>query len=300
MEVSIVIPTLNRLDDLKKCIGALEKQDLRGEEYEIIVVDNGSKDGTVEFLKEKAGKGILRFMEQDKPGASAARNQAVRASEARFVAFTDDDCIPNPDWLSALLAGFPEGGKCAGVGGPILPQNPESVISRFWHSRRVWDSMVSGGRTLHIPTMNVLFLRSALLEVGIFDEDIVGVEDIHLSQKLVKLKYELRCIDKGAVHHKDPTTIGALYKKCFLSGRGSATIAMRLGVAKSKKNPLTGLNLARNLLIRKGFGDKFVDGKKTPITDAIAFELLCRVVILATHDGFVFEMKKAESGKRDR
>lgn len=299
MEVSVVIPTLNRLDELKKCIGALEKQDLRSSEFEIIVVDNGSKDGTVEFLKEKAGEGALRFMVQDKPGASAARNRAVRASEARFIAFTDDDCIPDPDWLSSLLAGFPVGGKCAGVGGPIVPQNPDNIISRFWHSRRVWDSMGKGGRTLHIPTMNVLFLRSVLLEVGIFDEDIVGVEDIHLSQKIVRRKYELWCLGKGTVHHKDPTNIGELYKKCYLAGRGSATVAMRLGTATGKKNPFTGLNLARNLVIRKGYGDLFMRGRKTPLLDSLAFELLCRVAIFATHEGFAFEMRKGKSGKTE-
>jgi glycosyltransferase involved in cell wall biosynthesis len=297
MEVSIVIPTLNRLEDLKKCIGALERQDLPKTKFEIIVVDNGSADGTKEFLIAKADAGVLRFLEQGKPGASAARNLGVRSSDARFIAFTDDDCIAEPGWLRTLLAGFRDDGRCAGVGGPILSQNPENVISRFWNSRRVWDNMGREGRTVHIPTMNVLYLRSALLDVGIFNEEIVGVEDIHLSQKIIRKRYDLRYLEGGTVRHRDPTDVRSIYHKCWLSGRGSATIARIYGLKQGRNSPFSRLNLIRSLVIRKGIGDKYVKDRKIPIYDAIAYELLCRVAILATHDGYAYEMKKAKKSQ---
>jgi glycosyltransferase involved in cell wall biosynthesis len=297
MEVSIVIPTLNRLEDLKKCVGALERQDLPKSRFEIIVVDNGSSDGTMEFLKTKADAGTLRFLEQEKPGASAARNLAVRSSGAKFIAFTDDDCIAEPDWLSTLLAGFVNDGKCAGVGGPILSQNPRNVISRFWKSRRVWDNMSQDGKTVHIPTMNVMFLRSVLVEVGIFDEGIVGVEDIHLSQKIIKKRYELRYLKGGTVYHKDPTDIDSLYRKCWLGGRGSAAIARMHGLKKGKNYSFNNFTLIENLIFRKRILEKFAKDTSLPVYDAIAYEFLHRVSILATHNGFAHEMKKAD-GRR--
>ncbi len=291
MEVSIVVPTLNRLGDLKRCVRSLESQGLPKSMFEIIVVDNGSSDGSREFLKARADAGAIRFLEQEKPGASAARNLGVRTSKARFIAFTDDDCIAEPGWLAALLAGFPASVRCAGVGGPILSQNPESVISRFWKSRRVWDNMGREGRTVHIPTMNALYLRSALLDVGIFDEGIVGVEDIHLSQKILRKGYELRCLDCGAVRHRDPTDVRSMYRKCYLAGRGSATVAGIYGLKKDGNRHFSLIGLAKSLIVRRGIGDRFVKEKKIPLRDALAYEILVRVCILAMHDGYAYEMK---------
>lgn len=296
MEVSVVIPTLNRLEDLKKCIEALKRQDLPKSRFEIIVVDNGSTDGTMEFLKAKADAGVLRFLEQKKPGASSARNLGVRSSDARFIAFTDDDCIAEPDWLSTLLAGFPDDGRCAGVGGPILPQNPENVISRYWSRCRVWDNMGREGRAVHIPTMNVLYLRSVLLEVGIFNEEVVGVEDIHLSRKITKEKYELRYLKGGTVHHKDPTDVRSLYRKCWLSGRGSAAVARLYGLRQDKNYSFNLLSLIKNLIFRKKILEKFAKDRKIPLYDTIVYEFLYRVSIVGAHNGFAYEMKKADGG----
>jgi glycosyltransferase involved in cell wall biosynthesis len=300
IEVSIVIPTLNRLDDLERCIAALERQALPKSRFEIVVVDNGSTDGTIGFLKGKARAGVLRFLEQDKPGASSARNLGVRSSSARFIAFTDDDCIPEPDWLSTLLAGFPEGGRCAGVGGPILPQNPENVISRYWASCRVWDNMGRDGRAVHIPTMNVLYLRSVLIEVGIFDETVVGIEDIHLSQKIIKRKYELRYLKGGTVRHKDPTDVRSIYRKCWLSGRGTAAVARLYGLRQDKNYSLNLPSLIGNLVFRKKILEKFSKQGRLPLYDAIVYEFLHRVSILAAHNGFAYEMRMAdERGKKE-
>jgi glycosyltransferase involved in cell wall biosynthesis len=287
MEISVVIPTLNRAGDIRACIAAMEKQDLPKKKYEIIVVDNGSTDGTQEFLGQKADEGVLRFLIQEKRGAGAARNLGVGNSAAKFIAFTDDDCIPEPGWLSALLAGFPDDEKCAGIGGPILSTDEKNVVSRYWKYCRVWDRMGSGGRTVHIPTMNVLYRRSALLDVGIFDEDVVGIEDIHLSQKITRKGYYLKYIDGGRVCHKEPTDIGTIYRKCHLNGRGTAIVARKMG-ARLKTGRL---RLIKSLFFRNNAVDILSRGEELSLYERLAFGFLHKVSIIGMHNGYSHEMK---------
>jgi glycosyltransferase involved in cell wall biosynthesis len=288
MEISVVIPTLNRIKDIRECLAALEKQDLPKERFEIIIVDNGSTDGTKEFLKEQERLGKIRFLEEKKKGAGVARNLAVKTSKSEFIAFTDDDCIPEPDWLSELLNAFPEEKKWVGVGGPVLTIYKKNAISRYCEHCRVWKEVSFGGKSLHITTMNSLYRRSALLDVGIFDVRIWWVEDIHLSQKMTKKGYYLKNIDKGVVSHKDPQDLGTLYRKGWVTGAGIAMVA-RIEGMNPKKNitPLLGV------LFPKKRVEKFTKQEKQSLYEKFMFGLSNRAWNLGVHNGYSNEMKKS-------
>lgn len=98
--VSVIIPVWNSPRLIRDCLAAIERQTLPRDRFEILVVDNGSTDGTADAARAVPGVTVL---EELKPGSYAARNRALAAARGEYVAFTDADCLPAPDWLETAL-----------------------------------------------------------------------------------------------------------------------------------------------------------------------------------------------------
>ncbi|QDV43148.1 4,4'-diaponeurosporenoate glycosyltransferase [Stieleria neptunia] len=98
--VTVVVPARNEEERIGDCLRALENQSLPRQQYEIVVVDNGSTDGT----RAAVARSTARLLEEPKPSAYHARNLAIRSTDSEWLAFTDADCIPHRDWLENLLA----------------------------------------------------------------------------------------------------------------------------------------------------------------------------------------------------
>jgi len=112
--VSIVIPTFNRPQALKACLAALKAQDYRGS-WEVIVVDDGSYTDTGAIIAAFSGRVNLHLLRQDNRGPAAARNAGVQQAKYDYLAFLDDDCEPDPNWLESmathLISGLLVGGR---------------------------------------------------------------------------------------------------------------------------------------------------------------------------------------------
>jgi GT2 family glycosyltransferase/glycosyltransferase involved in cell wall biosynthesis len=108
LRVSAVIPTFNRLDKLKRCLEALEDQSVLHDEYEVIVVDDGSSDGTVEWLRQYAPPFRLVVVAQANQGPGAARNAGVTQALGEFVLFLGDDIYPGRRLLEEHLLAHAE------------------------------------------------------------------------------------------------------------------------------------------------------------------------------------------------
>lgn len=106
--VTVVIATYNKKPYLKEALSALERQNMDEGLYEVIVVDDGSSDGTEEMLKEisKSLTYSLRIFRQANQGLSAARNLGIKNARSEFIAFHDDDLTARPDWLKNGLLYF--------------------------------------------------------------------------------------------------------------------------------------------------------------------------------------------------
>src|SRR5262245_61414849 len=107
MEVSVVVPTYRRAANLPRLVAALEAQTLPADRFEVVLVDNGSDDDTPAVLAELAASTRLHLVPlriDVNEGPARARNAGWRASSAPLVAFTDDDCVPRPDWLEQVVA----------------------------------------------------------------------------------------------------------------------------------------------------------------------------------------------------
>ena len=106
-EVSVVVATRDRAMLLEELLASLRRQTLPADRFEVLVVDDGSGDGTAALLATEERQGTLRTVatgHREAVGPAAARNAGWRAARAPVVAFTDDDCVVSPRWLEEGLA----------------------------------------------------------------------------------------------------------------------------------------------------------------------------------------------------
>ncbi len=155
--ISVVIPAHNAAATIPRTLAALAAQDLDGE-YEVIVVDDDSEDETAAIAK--AAPGSVTVIRQPRSGAGSARNRGVEAAAAAVIAFTDADCVPDPDWLSAGLAALERFDLVQGlvVADPGTPRHP-------------FDRTVEvGGPTGLFETANLFVSRDAFDRAGGFSD----------------------------------------------------------------------------------------------------------------------------------
>jgi glycosyltransferase involved in cell wall biosynthesis len=156
--VSVVVPVRDRRDLLRELLRALEAQTFRN--FEVVVVDDGSSDGSDTEAEQTtiAGRPV-RVVRVDGLGAVAARAKGVATAAADALAFTDSDCAPEPDWLTAGLAGLDAGADM--VHGRTEPARPLRPLER---------SVGAGDEGL-FPTCNVFYRRAIFDAAGGFDQE---------------------------------------------------------------------------------------------------------------------------------
>ena len=125
--VSVIIPTYNGRLRIKHTIEALLNQDFKGE-YELIVVDDGSSDQTADLVRSY-DRGI-KVISQPNQGPGVARNNGAHHAQGEIILFTDDDCIPEKNWLQEMLRPFSEDAEIVGVKGRYRTEQKE-IIARF-------------------------------------------------------------------------------------------------------------------------------------------------------------------------
>jgi glycosyltransferase involved in cell wall biosynthesis len=185
VRISAIICTRNRGKYLSHAIRSLAEQDLPVADYEIIVVDNASTDATARVVSQLAGQiSNLRYLLENNPGLSNARNRGITEASAPIVAFLDDDALAAECWLTAILHAFDSQPQPVGVGGPVEPWwetprphwFPESFIGchyRNYGSTARWYDYPS-----EQPIgCNMAFLKQRVLDVGGFNAALTNYND---------------------------------------------------------------------------------------------------------------------------
>jgi GT2 family glycosyltransferase len=165
MRVTVVIPTYRRPELLQRCLVALNAQEFNPEEYEIIVADDAASEVTKHQVSAFAALSRPEVIDVPVTGAhgpAAARNAGWRRARGRVVAFTDDDCVPEPHWLSAGVAAFDRD--------PELVAAPGSVVVPLPKKPTDYERDTAGLEGAEFVTANCFCLREALAAVGGFDE----------------------------------------------------------------------------------------------------------------------------------
>ncbi len=232
------MPTYNRRALLERVVESILRQSLPREAYELIVVDDGSTDGTAELGAELAARGNVRFVRGEHRGVAAARNLGIRQAAGDLVAFTDDDCLVPDDWLTRLADGYVRHPEVAGVGGGITPPSDllaRSAIARYeLHVTRelygARDAEVLGGFDCPAGgTNNMSYRRSALLDAGGFDEGFppfVWGEDADLKRRITQRGGRLLYVPVAVVHLRT-YAIGPFLRQSVQRGRGEAHFRLK-------------------------------------------------------------------------
>lgn len=185
-----MIPTYNRAHLLPTVLSALKNQDFPKERYEVFVVDDGSSDETREYVA-KADMENLFFLTQEHRGAACARNLAAERARGIVLAFTDDDCRPEPDWLKIIWTEIKRNEFRAALLGHTYSRLPAQT---FIHSVFKYGEPV--------VTCNFAVSRKAFDEVGGFDPRFeIYFEDEDLGLRLKKAGYPVIYESRMRVEH---------------------------------------------------------------------------------------------------
>jgi len=228
-EVSVVIPTRNGARRIGATLEALAHQrTTRG--YEILVVDDVSDDGSPDEIERVAGVRVLR---QAQAGPGAARNRGVREAAGEIILFTDDDCVPEPEWLERMCAPFADP-SVAGTKGVYLTRQRE-LTARFVQQEyeEKYAVMAGAERINLVDTYAAGFRRQVFLDAGGYDETfaVPSVEDRDFSFKLWRAGHKLVFVPDARVYHTHADAFGKYVRKKYKNGYW--------GALSIRKNPST-------------------------------------------------------------
>jgi GT2 family glycosyltransferase len=235
--ISVVVPTYKRPELLAKCLESLRTQDLPGEAYEVVVVDDGSGDGTEAVLMEHARTWpALRWFTQAKNrGPAAARNRGVAEATSPLILFIDDDIVATPDLLRRHLEFYDTNdGNALGVVGHVQwhPELPVTDFMRWLDGTNLqfaFETMVAG--PVEHPweafyTCNLSLPRRLLEEAGFFDERFPypAFEDIDLGLRLARLGFRLTYVPSARAWHSRAVTLEVFCRRMRTVGESAVLL----------------------------------------------------------------------------
>jgi GT2 family glycosyltransferase len=225
--ISVVVPTYNRLDTLRYVIPSLTAQDLRPEDFEVIVADSQSNDGTADYLAGVARSAPnVRHLPGPYTGRAGARNAGIAAARGALVLFTDADIIAAPDLLSRHLARHAEGRDKAVVGCELQVDSYDDYLrlSRNAALRRPLHPATRKRLTwLYFLTGNASVARAELERVGRFDEAFTGYghEDLELGYRLQQAGLPIEYAPEAVNYHWHPVPFDQQQGRMELAGRST-------------------------------------------------------------------------------
>ncbi|KPQ36497.1 MAG: putative glycosyltransferase [Phormidesmis priestleyi Ana] len=236
LSFSIVIPTYNRPHQLANCLRSLQALDYPRDCFEVVVVDDGSDTDladVIELARESARESAsgeldieldIQLLKQENAGPGAARNTGVAHAKGDYIAFTDDDCMPKPDWVTCIaqrLQTSPE----ALVGGHTLnalPRNPYSSASQqlidylyaYFHKQETAIRFFTSN--------NMGVSKKTFLAVGGFNADLrIASEDRELCDRWRQNNYPLVYAPEVNIVHAHDLSFRSFWKQHFSYGRGA-------------------------------------------------------------------------------
>jgi glycosyltransferase involved in cell wall biosynthesis len=211
--VSVVIPTHNRCETLKKAISGYQAQSALQEISEIIVVDDGSTDLTKAVVSQMAEQSAIaiRYFRQENKGPAAARNLGIRMAESPLILFTDDDIIPGRDLVAEHLNWHTThpAETTAVLGFVTWSPDLDSTPFMEWYGSEVLFSFSKLRDQVAVDyryfyTCNISLKRDFLCKSGTFDEDfkVAAFEDIELGFRLHSAGMRLLYNSQAIAYHK--------------------------------------------------------------------------------------------------
>lgn len=294
-EISVVIPTYNRLAMLSLVLPTLLDQDLPQAEYELLVCDSNSTDGTAEYLRElRLRHPIVRHLPGAYGGRAEARNAGIAEARGEVVLFNDADIFASSDLLSTHLGRHRERARIAIVGLEVQARDLQEYEYKREHPEARGHLHPPSRRKLswlYFLTGNASVRRSDLLRAGCFDEGFTGYghEDLELGYRLQKIGVEI-CYEPRAVnYHCQEVGYDDQKEKMRLAGRSSARFYRKHPELPVMLNlGMTPLSLGLHTVLTR------LPGLLSAIDRRAARSKLARELVLQYH--YVSGIKEARDG----
>ena len=218
--VSVIVPAYNAAQTLPGCIDALLNQTFDRSRYEVIIVDDGSTDGTAQ-VADRPG---IRLVRQAHAGPAAARNAGIGWARGDLLLFTDADCEPAGDWIEAMARPFTDT-QVMGCKG-VYRTRQRGLLPRFVQAEyeEKYRPMMRADSIDFIDTYSAGYRRSVFENAGLFAEDILAAEDAEFSFRLAQRGYRLVFNPQAVVYHTHAASLVHYLRRKFRFGRWRARV----------------------------------------------------------------------------
>lgn len=235
--ISVVIPVKDRAEELRRCLASLSSLSYPPEKIEVIVVDDGSRDDSMDIAKNwgavvipSGGEGL---------GPSTARNVGATNANGEILAFIDSDCTASTQWLNQLVPAFSDP-QVAAVGGKVEGLNNASSLDRY---EATMSSLSLGSRersakdgkdTFYLPSCNLLVRKKVFQELRGFNQAMHVGEDVDLSYRLRDKGWRIIYLPEGAIHHEHRNNYISFMARRFDYGTSEAMLQTRHPLRKKR------------------------------------------------------------------
>jgi glycosyltransferase involved in cell wall biosynthesis len=222
--VSVIIPVLNEEKVIGRCLESLLQVDFPRDQFEVIVVDNGSTDSTTRVVHQFAPSLNLRLLERKGVCIAALRNLGASHAHSQIFAFLDADCLVPREWLSLAAALF-QAHPAGVIGGHCRIPDKSSWVARTWYPE---ERISKRGVVRYVPSGDLLVSRSQFSSVGGFDETLETNEDYEFCQRISKAGFPVLAFPElNVVHLGVPQTVSEFYRRNRWHGKHVVKVFLR-------------------------------------------------------------------------
>jgi cellulose synthase/poly-beta-1,6-N-acetylglucosamine synthase-like glycosyltransferase len=222
--ISVIVPAYNAQETVEECIRSLLALAFARGDFEILLVDNASTDGTSDIVARYSND--VRVLYEGKRGAAAARNRGLFNARGKVVAFTDADCIVDKDWLQEIVSPLKDH-RVGIAGGRILSRRPCNAIEMFGERIHDHHKAINVYRPPYVNTANWSSRLSVLEEAGFFDESFLRGQDTDLAWRIAQYGYRLVYAPRAVIYHRNRSTVLGLFKEGYVHGYHSVKILQK-------------------------------------------------------------------------
>jgi len=217
-KASIIICTFNRLKLLKLCIESITALQTSPSEFEIVIIDNNSTDGTGDFCKglsQTYGGYKWKYIRETQQGIAFARTRGAKEAAGKIISYIDDDCLANPNWLNEIIIFYDNNSAAISTGGKIIPKYLAPVAD--WFGKYFWGLVGNydlGNKVFQMKGArypsgaNMHFRKAAFEKYGYFDgnlgrsgKSLMAGEEKAMYLKLINANEKVYYLPQVIVHH---------------------------------------------------------------------------------------------------
>lgn len=236
VKLSIVIPTYNRLNRLKMVLESLARQDYPMKDVEVVVVSDGSTDGTEAYLKSLRPPFRLETIFQQNQGVATARNQGYQCAQGEIILFIDDDVVPSPQLVREhLLVHANHGDRVVVLGTMLTPEGYAMTPWVQWEQQMLEKQYRAMQENLYSPTCRQFFTgntslaRKHLVRAGGFDPNFRRAEDVELAYRLNDMGLEFVFHPQAAGFHYAERSFASWSTIAYVYGKNDVIFSMDKG-----------------------------------------------------------------------